>query len=148
MRNRALPIVPCMHRLEPWTAADGGTAYRWKPAVGEGLFLYMPDWWWPKAVDVQSPPNSILVKLLVANDLRLHGFICLNDRWTVFMIWHVCCLSSCETSFEGWGLRLSVVRLRRPGIRASVGLSKCMRLHEAPKRLVVVKILCETFYVI
>lgn len=46
------------------------------------------------------------------------------------------------------GLGSTVVRSSSPGIRASVGLSKCMRLYEAPKRLVVVKILRETVYVI
>ena len=144
MRNRALPVVPCFHRLEQRSTADG-TAYRWKTAVGEGLLLYMPDGWSLNAVGRSIAPNSILVKLLVVNDLRLR--IYLFEWRTVFMIWHACCLSY-ETSFEGWGPRLSVVRLRRPGIRASVGLSKCVRLHEAPKRLIIVKILCETFYVI
>ena len=57
-------------------------------------------------------------------------------------------LSSHKVGFEGWGPWFSVVPFRHPGIRASLGLSKCVRLHGPPERLVVFQILCETFYVI
>jgi hypothetical protein len=76
MRNRALPVVPCLHRLEPRSTADGETAYRWKTAVGEGLLLYMTDGWWLNAVGRSVAPNSILVKLLVVNDLTVTDLSC------------------------------------------------------------------------
>ena len=71
MWNLALVNVTCLHRLEPRSTEDDGTTRRWKPSVGEGLLLFMPDRWWRYAVGRSIAPNAILVNLLVVNDFRL-----------------------------------------------------------------------------